>query len=158
MDNTENPLCWKTPNIDRYNRWKATKSSKHSTVNAVVIKADCQSVWQWLSSRAFILFTANSSSLERIRSFEISWNDREDVYFGSALRQNVTECLTRGSHCVQSGVLFSVCILYESDFCLWDAFNTKLSQLATPEWSCDSCHVFKDSPIIFEEGWNLGNH
>lgn len=40
----------------------------------------------------FILFAENSSgSLEMIRSFELWWNEREEVYFGSKLRQNGIE-------------------------------------------------------------------
>lgn len=50
----------------------------------------------------FILFAENSSSsLEMIRSFELRWNDTEEVYFGSELRQNV-ECLTRRARHMES--------------------------------------------------------
>lgn len=57
-----------------------------------------------LHKKCFILFVENrsSSSLEVVRSFELCWNDRAEVYFGSELRQNVAECLTRDSHRVQS--------------------------------------------------------
>lgn len=37
-----------------------------------------------------------------IRSFELRWNDTEEVYFGSELRQNVVECLTSGARHMES--------------------------------------------------------
>lgn len=93
-----------------------------------------------------ILFAENSrSSLEMIRSFELCWNDREEVYFGSELPQNVLECLTRGAHRVQSMGHLSQSA-YDRDVhrtlprgpCLSEAFTSVMCSKTVPlpvEWA-----------------------
>lgn len=83
-------------------------------VNAAVIKVDLPvSVKECLSSQCLLssLQKNSSSSLEMIRSFKLCWNDRGEVCFGSELRQNVAECLTRAAHpCAVSprGIVFNL--------------------------------------------------
>lgn len=121
-------------------------------INAVVIKVDCQSVWQ-SACLPRVLSSLQERSLETIRSFEICWNDK-DVYFGSELHQNVTEWLQE-VHTVWSLGHYSQ-FAYEWGlrcFCLWGVFNTSTLLSKWPGWSCDLCHVFKDTSIIYGLDW-----
>lgn len=119
-------------------------------VNAVVIKVDCQSVWQ-STCPPRVLSLLQESSLETTRTFQISRNERDDVYSGNELHQNVTECLTSGAQPAQSGALFSVCRWGGrlGRFCLWDVFNTSPLRPEWPVWSSDLCRVCKDTSIIY---------
>lgn len=81
--------------------------NRPNIVNAAVI--NWQSVWMSASLPwVFILFAENgSSSLEKIRMFELRRNDTEEAYFGSQLRQSVVQCLTRAARRAESAGHYS---------------------------------------------------